>query len=125
MIAPSIINGAQTIHALRESRRRDPKAQVLVRVIEIPWKEEEEAKAQAHSLISKIIFRTNQQNRMYKYDLRSNDPRQVSLAQKFLEKRIFYERKRGDGIKVRLLQYPKLMMEEKKTLSTHIQTCCG
>ena len=94
--APSIINGAQTIHALRESDRRNPVAQVLVRVIEIPWKDEQETRTQARSLIGAIIFRTNQQNRMYRYDLRSNDPLQVSLARQFLTKKIFYERKRGE-----------------------------
>lgn len=93
LIAPSIINGAQTIFALRGAEKRSPKAYVLTRIIEMLNPKEKEGNTQ--SLLSKIIFRTNQQNRMFVYDLRSNDPVQVRLAEEFLERRVFYERKRG------------------------------
>lgn len=91
LISPYIINGAQTIHALKGIRKRDPKAKVLVRVIEIPSEEED-----MKNFINSIIFRTNQQNRMYAYDLRANDFIQVELANEFLKHRVFYERRRGD-----------------------------
>lgn len=93
LIAPSIINGAQTVFALKGADKRSPKAYVLSRIIEMPSIKEKDNKT--HSLLSKIIFRTNQQNRMFVYDLRTNDPVQVKLAKEFLERRVFYERKRG------------------------------
>ena len=93
MISPSIINGAQTIFALKGAEKRSSKAYVLTRIIEMPGIAK--SKDKARSLMSKIIFRTNQQNRMYMYDLRANDPVQVKLAKEFLERRIYYERKRG------------------------------
>jgi hypothetical protein len=93
LIVPSIINGAQTIFALKGVEKRSPKAYVLARIIEMPGAKESDNKTR--SLLSKIIFRANQQNRMYMYDLRTNDPVQVKLAKEFLERRIFYERKRG------------------------------
>ncbi|MEM2909207.1 MAG: AIPR family protein [Candidatus Bilamarchaeaceae archaeon] len=91
LISPYIINGAQTIHALKGSRKRDPKAKILIRVIEIPSEDQK-----TKNFINSIIFRTNQQNRMYTYDLRANDAIQVKLANDFLSHRVFYERRRGD-----------------------------
>lgn len=103
MIAPSIINGAQTIFALSEAEKRSSKAYVLTRIIEMPGAKQ--SRGETRSLMSKIIFRTNQQNRMYMYDLRANDPIQVELAGDFLERRIFYERKRGQwGLRRRHLK---------------------
>lgn len=66
---------------------------MLTRVIEMPVAKDKENNTQ--SLLRKIIFRTNRQNRMFVYDLRANDPVQVRLAKDFLERRVFYERKRG------------------------------
>lgn len=91
MISPYIINGAQTIHALRGLRKRDQRAKVLVRIIEIP-----SGGSDINNFINAIIFRTNQQNKMYAYDLRANDTIQVQLANEFWRQRIFYERRRGD-----------------------------
>lgn len=91
LVGPNIINGAQTIHSIKGLEKRDPKAKVLVRIIEIP------ADANvSRGFINNIIFRTNQQNKMYTYDLKANDPFQVSLATKFLEFKVFYDRRRGD-----------------------------
>lgn len=91
LISPYIINGAQTIHALKGIEKRDPRAKVLVRVIEIPSEGKD-----MKNFINSIIFRTNQQNKMYAYDLRANDFIQVKLANEFLKHRVFYERRRGD-----------------------------
>ncbi len=91
LVGPNIINGAQTIHSIKGLEKRDPKAKVLVRIIEIP------ADANvSRGFINNIIFRTNQQNKMYTYDLKANDPFQVSLATKFLGFKVFYDRRRGD-----------------------------
>lgn len=91
LVGPNVINGAQTIHAIKGLEKRDPKAKVLVRIIEIPPEADIPKK-----FIDDVILRTNQQNKMYTYDLKANDPLQVSLASKFLEHRIFYDRRRGD-----------------------------
>jgi hypothetical protein len=91
LVGPYIINGAQTIHALRGLQKREPKAKVSVRVIEIPSEGENIKK-----FINSIILRTNQQNRMYAYDLRANDTTRVKLANEFLVHKVFYERRRGD-----------------------------
>jgi hypothetical protein len=88
---PSVINGAQTLHALKEVQRHNPNALVLVRVIVIP----SEIRG-GKDLINSIIFRTNQQNKMFAYDLRANDLLQVRLARDFLEKGVFYERRRKE-----------------------------
>lgn len=88
---PSIINGAQTVHALKDIRKRHPNAYVLVRVIVIPSEKKEQK-----DLINEIIFRTNQQNKMFTYELRANDRIQVQIAKEFLEKGIFYERKKKE-----------------------------
>jgi len=88
---PNIINGAQTIHAVKYLKKRDPKAKVLVRVIELPSESEDTKK-----FINKIIFRTNQQNKIFTYDLKANDLLQVDLARKFLQYKVFYDRRRGD-----------------------------
>lgn len=88
---PNIINGAQTIHAVKYSEKRDPKAKVLVRVIELPTESES-----TKGFINKIIFRTNQQNKIYTYDLKANEVLLVSLAKNFLQYQIYFERRRGD-----------------------------
>jgi hypothetical protein len=88
---PNIINGAQTIHAVKYQKKRDPKAKVLVRVVELP-SESDNTKA----MIDNIIFRTNQQNKIYSFDLKANDPLQVDLARKFLQYKVYYDRRRGD-----------------------------
>jgi len=88
---PSIINGAQTIHALKNAHHFNPDANVLVRVIVLPT-----ASKDAKNLLNKIIFRTNQQNKMYKYNLRANDSMQVLLGQEFIKKYVFYERRSGE-----------------------------
>lgn len=91
LVGPNVINGAQTIHAIKGLEKRDPKARVLVRIIEIPTDTNTPKK-----FINNIILRTNQQNKMYTYDLKANDPLQVSLAADFLQFKIFYDKRRGD-----------------------------
>jgi hypothetical protein len=96
--APSVINGAQTLYALKDVKNRSPDAHVLVRVIEVP-----PGTHDARKLVDSIIFRTNQQNKMYAYDLRANDKIQVELATKFQAQKVFYERRRGDWDRKRII----------------------
>jgi len=93
---PSVINGAQTLYALKGVRRRHPNALILVRIIVIP-----PGIPNAKDLINNIIFRTNQQNKMYRYDLRANDVLQIGLASEFQKRRVFYERRRWEWDKQR------------------------
>lgn len=58
--------------------------------------EEEKEGGQRKKFINDVIFRTNQQNKMYAYDLRANDIRQVELARDFMNNSVFYERRRGE-----------------------------
>ncbi|MBC7246782.1 MAG: AIPR family protein [Actinobacteria bacterium] len=88
---PFIINGAQTLLALRNSTKRNDSAFVLTRIIEVPPEV-----GLADNFVNDIICRTNQQNRMYLYDLRANDRFQIKLARYFLDKKVHYERKRGE-----------------------------
>lgn len=97
LVAPSIINGAQTIFSLRGADKRSPKAFVLTRIIEMPNAKEDSTQ----SLLRKIIFRTNQQNRMFVYDLRANDPLQVRLAKNFLRDEYSMNEKEGNGILIK------------------------
>lgn len=88
---PYIINGSQTVNNLKGLNKRDPRSKILVKVIEISSEDKKTKK-----FINSIIYRTNQQNRMYSYDLRANDVIQVELAKNFLIHKVFYERRRGD-----------------------------
>lgn len=94
--SPFIINGAQTIHALRGLRTSNPRARVLVRIIEIPPDAPPPTGRATQDFVNDVIYRTNSQNRMYAYDLRANDSVQVDLATEFLLRGVFYERRRGD-----------------------------
>ncbi|WP_417484049.1 AIPR family protein [Maricaulis salignorans] len=90
MIAPQIVNGAQTSHALLEAHQRDPSlindVSVLVRIYETK-----------RSDISQLVaIATNSQTRIYNRDLMSNDKAQIRI-QKALELRgLYYERKRRE-----------------------------
>lgn len=90
---PSVINGAQTLHSLQGVAQRDPHATVLVRVMEIY---SGEGNPEIVRFINDIIFRTNQQNKMNKYNLRANDKIQVKLAKDFVKHKVFYERRIGE-----------------------------
>jgi hypothetical protein len=119
LVGPNIINGAQTIHSVKGLSRRDPKAKVLVKIIEIPPQANIPKK-----FIDNIILRTNQQNKMYTYDLKANDPLQVSLASKFLEFKIFYDRRRGDwDLNKRIYRNEGLERLQSKELAQILVAC--
>lgn len=119
LVGPNIINGAQTIHSVKGLDKRDPKACILVKIIEIA----PEARIST-KFINNIILRTNQQNKIYTYDLKANDPLQVKLATQFLEHRIFYDRRRGDwDINKRIYRNEGLERLQSRELAQILVTC--
>jgi hypothetical protein len=99
LVAPSVVNGAQTLYAISTSKNKASSALVPVKVIV-------RAEASSHAVeddqwLQDIIRSVNSQNRVRKSDLRSNEPEQVLLQSKFREMRVYYERKRGEWRVVR------------------------
>jgi len=99
LVAPSVVNGAQTLYAISTSKNKASPALVPVKVIV-------RAEASSHAVeddqwLQDIIRSVNSQNRVRKSDLRSNEPEQVLLQSKFREMRVYYERKRGEWRVVR------------------------
>jgi hypothetical protein len=85
---PSIINGSQTLHTLAQSNVKRPAARVILRVIEVSAQ-----RSDRYTLVANLIERSNSQNAVRIWDLRSNDAIQVRLESDFARYRIFYERK--------------------------------
>lgn len=85
---PSIINGSQTLHVLQSVEERRPEARVLLRIICVPV-----GRPGRQRLVSDIIERSNSQNAVASWELRSSDPVQVKLEHEFAKQRVFYERK--------------------------------
>jgi hypothetical protein len=99
LVAPSVVNGAQTLYAISTSKNKSSPALVPVKVIV-----RAEASSQAvegDQWLQDIIRSVNSQNRVRKSDLRSNEPEQVLLQSKFRELKVYYERKRGEWRVVR------------------------
>lgn len=92
MTEPTIINGGQTINSLLNLKSRE--ARVLARITEIT--DSDQTKPAVKRFVDDMIQRSNSNNTMYPWDLRSNDPCQVDLAKNLLERDVFYERKQGE-----------------------------
>ena len=89
---PAIINGGQTINSLLYIEDAELKpAKVLARITQI--QESDQTTDEAKRLIEKMILRSNSNNTMYPWDLKSNDVVQVELAKEMYDRGIFYERK--------------------------------
>jgi len=88
LVYPSIINGSQTLHALRASRVRHP-CRVLVRVLAIDPQADRQ-------LLAAIVKRTNSQNPMRPMNLAAHDPEQLNIARYLDGLTIFYERRQGE-----------------------------
>ena len=88
IINPSIINGSQTLHALRTVTEVQKSARVLLRIIRVP-----EGKPERQSLVSNLIERSNSQNPIRPWELRANDETQVQLEGAFARQGLYYERK--------------------------------
>jgi hypothetical protein len=93
LVNPSVINGSQTLHALRGVPKRDADAQVLTRVLVV---KPEDADHPTRKFVNDVVFRMNQQNPMRASNLRSNDDVQVALAGQLAVYRVFYERREGE-----------------------------
>jgi hypothetical protein len=89
---PAIINGGQTISSLMAlDSHSGTEAHVLTRVTIIP--KDAQLKPKCSKFIEDIIVRSNSNNRMEPWDLRSNDEIQVDLARSLFRHQIYYERK--------------------------------
>jgi len=90
---PNVINGGQTIMSLREviPRKINNEGTVLVKIFEI------EHNAASDKLINEIIYRTNQQNPIYWYNLRANEESQYILAKHCMRRDVYYERRQNEA----------------------------
>lgn len=99
LVAPSVVNGAQTLYAISASSNKKSSALVPVKVI--VRGEADSQSLEDDQWLQNVIRCVNSQNRVRKSDLRSNEPEQVLLQTKFRESRVYYERKRGEWRVVR------------------------
>lgn len=98
---PQIINGQQTTRSLASAIKAAEKTSVVVRVIRIPRRVDEDLD-KFETLVTKIVQGTNWQNAITQADLMSNDRRQIQLERALRSKGYIYLRKRekkGDAHK--------------------------
>jgi hypothetical protein len=88
---PAIINGGQTIKQLVAANPRHNRGEVLIRITEIP--KAFQSSRDGRRFVNDIIFMSNNNNKMEPWNLRSNDPDQVTIAKRFHMNDIFYQRK--------------------------------
>jgi hypothetical protein len=96
---PSVVNGAQTLYAISSSARKTSPAFVATRVVVRATRE-----GVAHEddeWVQNVIRGVNTQNRVRTQDFRSNEPEQIELHNLFRDRKVFYERKRGEWREVR------------------------
>lgn len=103
-----IVNGQQTIRALYDAFKEDPKTvaniKIFCRIYEIKSKENKELKM-------RIAEYTNSQNPVNTRDIRAIDQTQILLEQQFKVKGYFYERKKNqykDELKEKRLDAEKI-----------------
>jgi hypothetical protein len=94
LVAPSVVNGGQTLYAISASSNKSSSARVPVKVI--VRKGENASAIEDDDWIQKVIRGVNSQNPVRSFDLRSNEPEQVLLQARFRDYKVFYERKRGE-----------------------------
>ena len=96
---PRVVNGAQTLHSIRDVPHPSSEAMVMVRIIKVkPLANADFAEKvrRRKEIINKIAERTNYQNPIRKSDLVSNDDFQHGLFLFFRKRNIFYERRRNE-----------------------------
>jgi hypothetical protein len=96
---PSVVNGAQTLYAISGSSRKTSPAFVATRVVVRAAR-----KGIAHEddeWVQTAIRGVNTQNRVRTQDFRSNEPEQLELQNLFRDRKVFYERKRGEWREIR------------------------
>lgn len=92
ILDPNIINGGQTIRTLLHAPKSKPGGRLLARITEIPSQLQEKRQ----DFINEVIFRSNSNNKMEPWNLRSNDPLQVNIARSLYAHGVFYERKENE-----------------------------
>jgi hypothetical protein len=97
LVAPSVINGAQTLYAISASGKKSSPAVVTTKVIVRPNSRDD----RDSGWLLEVIRSVNSQNPVQEADLRSNEPEQLLLQSKFREQKVYYERKRGEWKVVR------------------------
>jgi hypothetical protein len=98
LVAPSVVNGAQSLYAIAGSCLKNSPAAVTVRVIVRGTAGQH---VEDDQWLQKVIRGVNTQNRVKGHDFRSNDPEQAELQKQFKALKVFYERKRGEWKEVR------------------------
>lgn len=95
---PRVVNGSQTLHSIGTSTKHDDQARVMVRIIQTPQiaNDIKENINKRKDIIHKISIRTNMQNPIKRWDLVANDDFQNSIAEYFLKRKLFYERRQKE-----------------------------
>jgi hypothetical protein len=96
---PRVVNGSQTLHSIRDVRPYSTNARVMVRIIEIPPVGGDDLPAKINErkiIINKISERSNQQNKIEKWNLVANDDFQLEIYRYFRRKGLFYERRQNE-----------------------------
>jgi len=91
LTAPNVINGAQTVMSLADVTKVNPETKVLVRIFE-----NKQFASESQELLDKIIFRTNQQNKLPRWQLKAHDDKQVKLSKEFDSVGVFYIRRKNE-----------------------------
>jgi hypothetical protein len=112
LVAPSVINGAQTLYAISASSNKKSAALVPVKVI--VRGDANKQSLEDDQWLQQVIRCVNSQNRVRESDLKSNEPEQVLLQSKFRDFRVYYERKRGEWRVVR--NEPRYRNHDRLTL---------
>jgi hypothetical protein len=121
---PAIINGGQTVSSLMElGASGGSEANVLTRVTVIP--KEVQMDKECESFIEKIIVRSNSNNRMQPWDLRSNDEIQVNLARALFRHKIYYERKVNEWDVYTHIERPYIHLRLDICDLAEILACCS
>jgi hypothetical protein len=95
---PRVVNGGQTLISIRNLPKPSETARVMVRIITLPRpkldvpREHQKRK----DVINKIAERSNMQNPIDKFDLRSFDDFHLDLYRHFRRQDMFYERRPGE-----------------------------
>lgn len=117
---PSVINGGQTLRTLvKEPIQSD--AKILTRITEMP--RNLQITKEYQEFIDDIIFRSNSNNDMKPWNLRSNDEIQVELAKKLQERNLYYERKDYEW-KYEKAKHPKIKKHIHSVTLAQLMAVC-
>lgn len=112
---PQVINGQQTTRTLARSVDKGSRASVLVRVIRVPRKPQQNANS-FETLVSRIVSATNWQNAIRPSDLMSNDRRQIEIERQLRKLNYLYLRKRmtkGEARRAAGVRHLRLVNKEE------------